>query len=442
VHKHVFPKVSAAQREYLTRFFTVLFSDGFESGNFSAWTSTNGAPTVQSTTKYHGTYAMCINAAEDARKTLASAYSDVYLRGYVRFATLPAIGKSYRFFVIMASDWSEHVNVGIYTDGSGNSRWVMSTPGYSWEIVGDNVNANQWYCVEIRRKVGAGNGVSALWIDGANVFSASDDTIAVNAQVFIVGAIWANGGPTIDLYHDCIVIADAYIGPEATVKTVTDTLAFSDIVYRNKSLVIADTSGLTDVVLRNKTLAIPDSVGANDQVLGNKSPLIVADAVSLSELINVTAGVIVKTVIDAIGASDAALINKTAAITDCVQLLDEVFRHKSAVSVQDVVSVAEVILTTRLLAIGDSVSLADVGAVMKTLKVSDAVALVDFASTPSRILQTLDSLNLADNIIVNKVLQVTETINLVETVQVGVGSVKKTKLFLVIGDLAVQLTGE
>jgi hypothetical protein len=39
-------------------------------------------------------------------------------------------------------------------------------------------------------------------------------------------------------------------------------------------------------------------------------------------------------------------------------------------------------------------------------------------------------------------LQVAETINLVETVQVGVGSVKKTKLFLILGDLAVQLTGE
>jgi len=39
-------------------------------------------------------------------------------------------------------------------------------------------------------------------------------------------------------------------------------------------------------------------------------------------------------------------------------------------------------------------------------------------------------------------LQITETINLVETIQAGVGGVKKIKLFLILGDLAVQLTGE
>ena len=59
-----------------------------------------------------------------------------------------------------------------------------------------------------------------------------------------------------------------------------------------------------------------------------------------------------------------------------------------------------------------------------------------------KIVVLADAVNLTDNIIVDKVLQVTETINLVETVQAGVGSVKKTRLLFILGDFAVQLTDE
>jgi hypothetical protein len=84
-------------------------------------------------------------------------------------------------------------------------------------------------------------------------------------------------------YYDCFVAADAYIGPESEValKTVTDALALSDAVYRNKSLVIADTSGLTDAVLQNKTLAATDSVDVNDAALTDKT-VVIADAVNLA----------------------------------------------------------------------------------------------------------------------------------------------------------------
>jgi hypothetical protein len=47
-----------------------------------------------------------------------------------------------------------------------------------------------------------------------------------------------------------------------------------------------------------------------------------------------------------------------------------------------------------------------------------------------------------DNVAINKVLQITETVSLAEIVEVGVGGVKKTRLFLILGDVAVQLTGD
>ncbi|HEX68708.1 MAG TPA: hypothetical protein ENG10_00220, partial [Candidatus Bathyarchaeota archaeon] len=61
VHKYIFPRISAKQREYLAQFFTTLFEDGFESGDFSAWTDTytEGSPTVSvvSNPVHQGSYA-------------------------------------------------------------------------------------------------------------------------------------------------------------------------------------------------------------------------------------------------------------------------------------------------------------------------------------------------------------------------------------------------
>lgn len=233
-----------------------------------------------------------------------------------------------------------------------------------------------------------------------------------------------------------------YCKPSVILKEVTDSVGLADALKRDKTFTIADVSALADVTLLNKTLAISDSVGASDVALGNKAPLIVSDSVSLADLVNVIAGAITKTVLDSVGLADQALANKSVVIADAVNLLDVIFRHKPSVTVPDVIGIAEAVLAAKLLAVGDSVNLTDVARVLKTLNVSDALMLVDAVSAPSRVLQTLDSVGLADNIIVNKVLQIAETMSLVEIIQVGVGGAKKTKLFLILGDMAVQLTGE
>ncbi|MEM2995645.1 MAG: hypothetical protein QXI91_06520, partial [Candidatus Bathyarchaeia archaeon] len=37
--------------------YATIFSDGFESGDFSAWTGTVGSPTIVSSPTHHGAYA-------------------------------------------------------------------------------------------------------------------------------------------------------------------------------------------------------------------------------------------------------------------------------------------------------------------------------------------------------------------------------------------------
>jgi hypothetical protein len=185
---------------------------------------------------------------------------------------------------------------------------------------------------------------------------------------------------------NCIATFKASTG--ATLQTVTDSLALSDSTLRNKGLLpVTDAVGLGDAALSNKTLVMLDSVDTLDSVKGNKSRLIVSDMVGFADLVNVITGAILKTVADA-------------------------------------------------------VSLADAVRTLKTLISSDSLALVDAVSTPSRVLRALDAAGLADGTFINKVLAVTENVSLVEVVEVGVEGAKKTKLFLVLGDLALQLTGD
>jgi hypothetical protein len=149
---------------------------------------------------------------------------------------------------------------------------------------------------------------------------------------------------------------------------------------------VADSLSLAETVLRNKSLILSDSLGLTEALYGNKS-LLLSDSASLSELITVIIGQVMKYVADAVSAAD--LVN-----------------------------------------------------VLKSLKMSDTVALVDAVSTPSRVLPVLEAIGAADSFVVNKVLQITETVSLAEIVEVGTGGVKKTKLFLILGDLTVQLTGD
>lgn len=131
-------------------------------------------------------------------------------------------------------------------------------------------------------------------------------------------------------------------------------------------------------------------------------------------------------------------------VTDSLLLSDSMLRHKTLI-LSDSLGLDDLLFGNKSLLLSDSASLSElvtviIGEVMKY--VTDAVSSADLVSTPSRVLRTLEAIGATDNVAVNKVLQITETVSLAEIVEVGVGGVKKTRLFLILGDLAVQLTGD
>lgn len=229
------------------------------------------------------------------------------------------------------------------------------------------------------------------------------------------------------------------VGGAPTLKEVTDNLSLSDAVLRDKTLAVLDSLGLADVPLKSWTPQISDSITLSEAILRNKT-FSITDSITLSEIVEVITGAIIKYVEDSLGLSDAVKINKTLIISDVLGLLDQVFRHKPQISITDAIALAEVVAVSKLFTITDAVSIADVVYVMKTLPIYDQITIIDQVSTPTRILQALDAVGLSDNAYVNKTLIITDQIALAEVVEVGKG-VAKTKLFLVIGDLAIQISG-
>lgn len=377
VHKRIFPKLSKVQREYLSNFFTVFFAHGFEGGDFGedpetgdSWTGGNVDPDfaleVSSIDPHHGTYHAHAYASGSPSsyatayyfKELGQTVNPIFTRYYVKFKAVPASG--YRWLILSVYDKDGYGPISgqvyLYLDNTTDTmRWSLryrdaGSMNY-YSNYDQEIDTDAWYCLELEHYVDSAAGYEHLYVDGVERCGVTgidnDDRGSPNSVAI---PVFYGGGSNHDVYYDCVVVADAYIGLEdVTLKTVTDSFSLSEHVLRNKALILSDSLEATDSFYSNKLLSLNDST-------------------SLSELVTV--------------------------------ILGEVTKY-----------------------------------------ITDAVSSSDLASTPFRILRASEAIGATDNAVVNKVLQITETVSLTEVIEVGAGGVKKTRLFLILGDLAVQLTG-
>ena len=156
---------ATTQNAALTPSHQAAFSDGFESGNLSAWTTTSGL-TVESTTVHTGTYAAEGNvssASGYAQKLLPSTYTDAYERVYFDIKSM-----------------GTQVNIlRARTAAAGNVAFVFVTTG---KVLGLNLNGtrylstqpvtlNTWH--ELELNVNTSTGAAQVWLDGTLVSSLS-----------------------------------------------------------------------------------------------------------------------------------------------------------------------------------------------------------------------------------------------------------------------------
>ena len=231
VHKHVFPKISADYREYLTRYFTVLFTDGFESGVLPGnWTSTSGTITkaVANNRTHHGKYSFEVQGIATAwtygavGKTLPSTYSKLYLRCYVLYNNLP-LSNTQELLGPCCIDTAEAQTTlwSILKKDAGGYKWGIrtedSTPVYTntYEANYSTVYSKRWYCVELFGDLD--NSIERLWIDGKLHLDLNVSLAAVLQDfnsISLIEFAFADEAPAFTVVHDCAVVADNYIGPE------------------------------------------------------------------------------------------------------------------------------------------------------------------------------------------------------------------------------------
>lgn len=197
-----------------------IFTDGFESGDFTAWTGTSsnegGQPTVQSGVIHTGTYAMqCVLSANGYQawtyKDITSA-NTVYIRAYVRFSKIPVSGEAYNNIIdcYRVSDSFGGLSIRIVPDGSGGALFRAYNNYYGTTDDGSACVINTWYCVETKN---TNTGAENWWVDGVDQGSCGNGAVAMDRVR--VGFWHIVGSTSSTMQIDCVVVADAYIGPEA-----------------------------------------------------------------------------------------------------------------------------------------------------------------------------------------------------------------------------------
>lgn len=213
---------------------TTYFSDGFESGNTSAWTSTvdsaNITRTITALAARDGSYGMRNTIAgagnSTVRKTnLGADVNPCYARFYIRFVTGFAMtsGDTWVLTEAYNASWSSAFRVVLYKSGSTHYMWTTSytnsgsniIPGYQtsgW--VCDSIIDNNWHYIEVYKYAHASAGETTFWVDGTQRGAATGQASDTKgSRLFELGTSEMDAGTSGSVDQDCFIVADTYNGP-------------------------------------------------------------------------------------------------------------------------------------------------------------------------------------------------------------------------------------
>jgi len=242
---------------HIPQTFTIdpeIFSDGFESGDFSAWSGTSNTGSdsqinVVSTESHHGTYGCKANITVEGAnwEKPAQVYetvndpTDVYVRAYVKIAVGPDSGYQENLVGVgrSSSIWHCKGLVGV-KNVSGTLYWLSRAHeedgSRTYKTSSTSLQLNTWYSVEIRVKQDATAGEIHVWVDGTELTDIAqtglnlDGTYTVNnIKVGLLTDSRAKVSGFPEVYIDCVVVSDSYIGPETEGDTTPPT--YSDVGY-------------------------------------------------------------------------------------------------------------------------------------------------------------------------------------------------------------------
>ena len=207
--------------------FEAIFTDGFESGGFSAWsgTSTTSSETATVTSSISHDDARSGRFTSNGGGNFESAYAyrsiaaeqELYAQGYVYVSQSGITQNNDRFYFIRFRSGSNDLAYAGWRMVNGQVRWsliVRDGTGWITEYSSSSPSLNRWYNIELHWRSGSSSGVGELWVDGQLVASVSGVNTAAlgNADTVRFGlAEIYNCGPT-TVYGDNLAIATTQIG--------------------------------------------------------------------------------------------------------------------------------------------------------------------------------------------------------------------------------------
>jgi hypothetical protein len=235
-HEVLAPKLTENQRTLLFKYFTDVFSDGFESGDFSAWTGTVTSSgetcAVETVNPHHGSYNARFGLDgsdywEDAYvyKTFASSYGVLYARCYMRFENLRD------YTEVECLQLRNSVNGKIFAAGyqrwGGDPQWMLGVleSGSMQRYYANSpaIQVGTYYCVELYGKVDGAVGEAKLYVNGNQTLSVADkdtdDFGNMNQLRIGLADSHVSSGNSFVVCVDCVKVADMYVGVEAAGQT-------------------------------------------------------------------------------------------------------------------------------------------------------------------------------------------------------------------------------
>lgn len=198
----------------------VLFSDGFESGNLSAWSASVGTA-VQTSTVFSGTRAALLTASAGSaysQRNLAPTMTDGYFGARVKVIS-QSLTDNVSLFRIRTSAGGPIVS--IFRRG-GNSRLQLYN-----EITGvtttsaTSLSASIWHLIELHARVGT-SGLVELWIDGNRV---TDLSMTANLGTSNIGRFYVGDPATPRTFQfavdDSVVTSSPDVVPPTSPTNVT-----------------------------------------------------------------------------------------------------------------------------------------------------------------------------------------------------------------------------
>jgi len=188
---------------------TPVFSDGFESGNMSLWTSSGGLTVQTQTALVHsGTYAAqgnTTNGATYAKKTLPASYSDGYARIYFNIVSYSSQVNLLRY---RTSTDTSLAYLFVSTTGKLSLRNdVSATTLTSATSVGSG-----WHALEFHVVINGASSTTEVWLDGIKV---NDLSVTTNLGTALIGRIQigeVNTGRTYNVIFDDVIFDNRQIG--------------------------------------------------------------------------------------------------------------------------------------------------------------------------------------------------------------------------------------